>query len=68
MQGGTVNPTLSDPSWDPRHKSIRKYPRLRLKVHLRMRQLKVALYSVVLAPFPPQLSPSLPSGGCISVR
>lgn len=67
MQGGTVDLTLSDPSWAPRDKSVCKDPRLRLKVHHWIRQLKITLYLVVLAPFPPQLSPSLPSGGYISV-
>lgn len=65
--GGTADLTLSDPSWVPRDKSVHRDPRLRLKVHLWMRQLKVALYSGVLAPFPPQLSPLLPSGGYTSV-
>lgn len=62
VQGGYSGPDSLIPAGLTGIKRACKDLKLRLKVHLQMRQLRDTLYSVVLAPFPPQLPHSLSSG------
>lgn len=66
-QGGQGGPDPLIPAGLTGIKSVCKDPKLRLKVHPQMRQLRDTLYSGMLAPFPPQLPHLLSSGGYISV-